>query len=484
MSDSQKEKRIGQQTPTNSFIIPYEKSLGNEAIDLYNNTTRTAMEWQEIQMMDIMAVNEDGEWLHMKYGYSIPRRNGKSELLVMRELWGLLHGESILHTAHRTPTSHASWEKLKKALDENGFEEVKRADKTKTYHKAYTATAQYGLETVHILDEGGGTINFRTRTSKGGLGEGFDLLVIDEAQEYTDEQQSTLQYVVTSSDNPQTLMCGTPPTAVSSGTVFEKLREACLSGQAQNCGWAEWSVDKMSDVKSKDTWYMCNPSLGQTLKERSVAVEDSSDEVDFNIQRFGLWLKYNQKSAILEKEWDRLQINDIPQLTGQLYVGIKYSKDGESVSMSVACLTEGKRVLVDVVDRKAVKEGNDWIVNFIRKADVKRIAIDGANGQAVLKENLKDARVKVPVTLPKVAEVIEANAVFEKSINDGSLCHFGQPSLKQCATNSEKRAIGTNGGFGYKSIMSDVDISLLDSTILALWLCSKYSKKKKQQVFY
>lgn len=484
MSDSQKEKRIGQQTPTNSFIIPYEHSLGNEAIDLYNNTTRTAMEWQEIQMMDIMAVNEDGEWLHMKYGYSIPRRNGKSELLVMRELWGILHGESILHTAHRTPTSHASWEKLKKALDENDYEEVKRADKTKEYHHAYTATAQYGLETVHILDEGGGTINFRTRTSKGGLGEGFDLLVIDEAQEYTDEQQSTLQYVVTSSDNPQTLMCGTPPTAVSSGTVFEKLRESCLSGQAQNCGWAEWSVDKMSDVKSKDTWYMCNPSLGQTLKERSVAVEDSSDEVDFNIQRFGLWLKYNQKSAILEKEWDRLQINDIPQLTGKLYVGIKYSKDGNSVSMSVACLTEGKRVLVDVVDRKAVKEGNDWIVNFIRKADVKRIAIDGANGQAVLKENLKDARVKVPVTLPKVAEVIEANAVFEKSINDGSLCHFGQPSLKQCATNSEKRAIGTNGGFGYKSIMSDVDISLLDSTILALWLCSKYSKKKKQQVFY
>ena len=484
MSDSKKGKRIGQQTPTNSFIIPYERSLGNEAIDLYNNTTRTAMEWQEIQMMDIMAVNEDGEWLHMKYGYSIPRRNGKSELLVMRELWGLLHGESILHTAHRTPTSHASWEKLKKALDENDYEEVKRADKTKEYHHAYTATAQYGLETVHILDEGGGTINFRTRTSKGGLGEGFDLLVIDEAQEYTDEQQSTLQYVVTSSDNPQTLMCGTPPTAVSSGTVFEKLRDSCLSGQAQNCGWAEWSVDKMSDVKDKDIWYMCNPSLGQTLKERSVAVEDSSDEVDFNIQRYGLWLKYNQKSAILEKEWDRLQINDIPQLTGQLYVGIKYSKDGESVSMSVACLTEGKRVLIDVINRKSVKEGNDWIVNFIRKADVKRIAIDGANGQAVLKENLKDARVKVPVTLPKVAEVIEANAVFEKSINDGSLVHFGQPSLKQCATNSEKRAIGTNGGFGYKSIMSDVDISLLDSAILALWLCKKYSKKKKQQVFY
>lgn len=479
-----KDKRIGQQTPTNSYIIPYTNTLGNEAIDLYNNTKNTAMEWQEIQMADIMAVNEDGEWLHMKYGYSVPRRNGKSELLVMRELWGLLHGERILHTAHRTPTSHASWEKLKKALEENGFEEVKRADKTKTYDKAYTATAQYGLETITMLDDNEGTINFRTRTSKGGLGEGFDLLVIDEAQEYTDEQQSTLQYVVTSSDNPQTIMCGTPPTAVSSGTVFEKLREACLSGQASNSGWAEWSVERMSDVKDKDIWYMCNPSLGQTLKERSVASEDSSDEVDFNIQRFGLWLKYNQKSAILEKEWDNLKVEEVPKLTGKLYVGIKYAKDGNSVCMSVACQTEGKRILVDVVNRKSVKEGNDWIINFLKKADVKRIAIDGANGQSLLKENLKDANIKVPVTLPKVAEVIEANALFEKSINDGSLCHFGQPSLRQVATNSEKRAIGTNGGFGYKSIMNDVDIALLDSVIFANWLCRKYSKKKKQAVFY
>ena len=478
------EKRIGQQTPTNSYIIPYEKSLGQEAIDLYNGTKNTAMEWQEIQMMDIMAIDEEGQWLHMKYGYSIPRRNGKSELLVMRELWGLLHGERILHTAHRTPTSHASWEKLKKALEENGFEEVKRADKTRKYNKAYTATAQYGLETITILDELEGTINFRTRTSKGGLGEGFDLLVIDEAQEYTDEQQSTLQYVVTSSDNPQTLMCGTPPTAVSSGTVFEKLRESCLSGQSENCGWAEWSVDRMSDVADKDIWYKCNPSLGQTLKERSVASEDSSDEVDFNIQRFGLWLKYNQKSAILEKEWDNLKVEDVPHLTGKLYVGVKYAKDGNSVCMSVACLTKEKRILIDVVDRKSVKDGNDWIINFLRHADVKRIVIDGANGQAVLKETLKNARIKTPVTLPKVKEVIEANAQFEKSINGGTLCHFGQPSLRQVATNSEKRAIGTNGGFGYKSIMDDVDIALLDSTILALWACNKYSRKKKQQVFY
>lgn len=78
--------KIGRQTPTNSYIIPYKSMLGNEAIELYNNTTRNAMEWQEIQMMDIMAVDKDGQWIHIKYGYSIPRCNGKSEILVMREM--------------------------------------------------------------------------------------------------------------------------------------------------------------------------------------------------------------------------------------------------------------------------------------------------------------------------------------------------------------------------------------------------------------
>ena len=203
------ENRIGRQTPTNSFIIPYKKSLGKQAIDLYNQSKRKAMEWQEIQMMDIMAVDDNGQWLHMKYGYSIPRRNGKSEILIMRELWGLIYGkERIMHTAHRTTTSTASYEKLKKALDQIGYTEFKRPVKGKAYEKSYTAKSQQGLETVRILDknvfdpqndEDGGIVYFRTRSGKGGLGEGFDLLIIDEAQDYTEEQESALQYTVTSS---------------------------------------------------------------------------------------------------------------------------------------------------------------------------------------------------------------------------------------------------------------------------------------------
>lgn len=103
---------LGRQTPTRSVVLPYEKTKGAQAVKLYNLTGRKAQEWQELMLYDIMSVGADGLWTHVKFGYSLPRRNGKSEILIMRELWGLVTGEHIMHTAHRTTTTHGAWEKL------------------------------------------------------------------------------------------------------------------------------------------------------------------------------------------------------------------------------------------------------------------------------------------------------------------------------------------------------------------------------------
>ena len=87
------ETRKGRQTPTQSIVLPYTKTYGNEAVDIYNTTGRTAQEWQELLCYDIMAVNDDGLWVHTKAGYSVSRRNGKNEVVVMREMWGLKNNE-------------------------------------------------------------------------------------------------------------------------------------------------------------------------------------------------------------------------------------------------------------------------------------------------------------------------------------------------------------------------------------------------------
>lgn len=460
--------RIGNQRPTHSITLPYKETLGQEAIDIYNSSGRTAQPWQELIIYDMLAVNKDSLWVHTKFGYSVPRRNGKNEIVVMREMWGLKKGESILHTAHRTTTSHAAWERICSLLD-----------KAKIEYKAIRAT---GRESIRLAD-GEGRIEFRTRSSKGGLGEGFDLLVIDEAQEYADDQESALKYVVTDSKNPQTIFCGTPPTPVSSGTVFMKLRNNALQGQTQNTAWAEWSVDSQKDPNDKENWYLTNPSLGTIFTERSVADEISGDVVDFNIQRLGLWLKYNQKSAISKTEWESLALEVLPKLTGKLHVGVKYGHDGDSVALSIAVKTEDEKIFIEAIDCRTVRSGTAWIINFLQSADIATVTIDGAGGQQLLADKMKAAKLKAPI-LPTVKQIILANSAFEQGIFSKKICHMNQPSLMQAASNCEKRAIGANGGFGYRSILEGIKIELLESVCLAYWQASEEKAKKKQKISY
>lgn len=477
------ELRKGRQTPTQSVVLPYYDTKGQEAIDLYNSSGRTAQEWQELLMSDILAVNEEGLWVHTKFGYSVSRRNGKNEVVVMREFFGLAKGQRILHTAHRTTTSSSASKRLAAILNGAGYVEIQRPKQDETYEKAYTFSKQMGLERITILGEGGGSCDFRTRSSKGGLGEGFDLLVIDEAQEYTDDQESALKYVVSDSENPQTIFCGTPPTAVSSGTVFTKMRNNALAGGTVNTGWVEWSVDKMSDVRDKELWYETNPSLGTILTERKIVDEIGTDDVDFNIQRLGLWLKYNQKSAISKTEWNEMEVKNLPALQGPLYVGIKYGRDGTNVAVSIAVKTKDKKIFVETIDCREVKAGNGWILDFISNPSVKKVVVDGSNGQQLLADDMKELKLKAP-DLPKVSDIITANSAFEQGIFQTNIVHMNQPSVEQAVSNCEKRAIGSNGGFGYKSQKEGIEIAILDSIILAYWACSTSKEKKKQKVSY
>ena len=477
------EPRKGRQTPTKSIILPYTETYGQEAIELYNSSGRTAQEWQELLTYDILAVNEDGLWVHTKFGEEIPRRNGKNEVVVIRELWGLEHGERILHTAHRTTTSTSASRRLVERLVAAGYEEVERVKRGHKYGKCFTYAKQKGLERIVLLCEGGGTIDFRTRSSSGGLGEGFDLLVIDEAQEYTDNQATALKYVVTDSRNPQTLFCGTPPTVVSAGTVFFKMRTAALQGETTNTGWAEWSVDEMTDPKNKDAWYETNPSLGTILTERAILDEVGEDVVDFNIQRLGLFLKYNQKSAISKQEWEELDCKRLPTLYGKLYVGIKYGHDGDCAAMSIACKTGDGKIFVEAIDCRSMQVGNAWILDFLSKAQWEKVAVDGANGQELLAQAMKKKKLKAPV-LPTVAEIITANASFSQAVSLKELCHMNQPSVTQIVSNCEKRAIGSRGGYGFKSILDGAKIELMDSLILAHWLCATKKEARKPKIGY
>lgn len=461
--------RVGRQSPTVSVILPYTETRGPEAVELYNLSEKSILPWQEALTYDIMAVDGDGLWIHQKFGYSVPRRNGKSEMALARCIWGLKNGERILYTAHRASTAHSIWERLSRLC-------------VKCDISIASSFRAFGKE--HLYSDGDGIIEFRTRTSTGGLGEGYDLLVIDEAQEYTPEQETALKYVVTDSANPQTIMFGTPPTAISAGTVFPNYRKHALQDESYSSGWAEWSVPDMSDANDVDLWYETNPSLGTILKERTIRSEIGDDVTDFNIQRLGLWIKYNQRSAISRNEWEALQTDKLPAFKGKLFCGIKFGIDGLNVALAVAVRTRENKIFCEVIGCRPIRDGVQWLVDFFRQADVRDVVVDGKNGADIFADAMKEAGMKRPkmVTVP---QVIKANSVFDMAMEQGSFLHMHQSAVTQVVSNCERRKIGSSGGLGYQSALDGADIALLDSMILAHWICSENkAEKKKQNIDY
>lgn len=471
--------RVGKQDPTFTNVR-FAATLGDRAIETYHESGQTLVEWQAKQVKAIMAITPDGLWKYMKYGLSVSRRNGKGEILSAREMDGLMNGEKICHTAHRTTTSHDAFNRLYRLLQKSGYEEFSKKKKEMP-EKSFYASKQYGLEHIEVV--GGGVIDFRTRTNNGGLGEGFDLLVIDEAQEYTSKQESSLSYTVTASKNPQIIMVGTPPTAVSSGDVFPRLRGDIREGKAaEEVGWAEWSIEELTeDVSNVELWYEFNPSLGTILTERNIRAELSNSVVDFNIQRLGLWLAYDRKSAISAAEWDAMEVATVPEMS-TYYIGVKYGK-GPNVAASIAGKTPDGRIFVECLGCKPMRSGNGWILEFIRNPKVMDVIVDGASGQKILADDMQRFGYFQP-KLPKVAEVVSANALWEQAITAQTICHKGQESLRTSVSNCEKRPIGSSGGFGYKSLSDLIDITIMDSAILAHYLASMSDDDYAQSVDY
>lgn len=466
------EIRLGKQTPTICIRLPYTESLGTEAVDLYNRSDRTAQDWQTLMVEDIMAVDDDGLWIHMQCGWSIPRRNGKSEILIMRILWDLTHGRRALYTAHRETTAAASWEKTIRLLTKMGYKED---EDFKSYKSA-------GRRSIEWLRDGSEAVaNFRTRSNGGGLGEGYDTLIIDEAQEYTADQQTALKYVVTDSQNPQTLMCGTPPTAVSAGDVFLKFRRNVLTGKKENAFWAEWSVPNLTDAHNPELWYETNPSLGTILTERKIRDELGDDQVDDNIQRLGLWLKYAQESAISQKDWEHCALHTAPELseTPRLFFGVKFAKSTNNVSLAAAVKLDDGKIFLEAIDCRPIRDGNAWMMPFLRNPHAVTAVIDGAGNQNLLAADMENAGTECSALLPRVNQIPEASALFEQQLFAGNLCHMNQPALRQAAENCEHRAIGGNGGFGYASVLKGADISLLEAVMLAVWQCANDSDEEE-----
>lgn len=445
---------------------------GDDACFLAASYGLTADPWQEVIVTSWLGRRADGRLTSGRCGLSVPRQNGKNAILEIVELFKMVVlGRKILHTAHEVKTARKAFLRLR-----SFFENERRWPELAALVAPGGIRQTNGQEAIVLTN--GGSIEFVARSRGSGRGFTVDDLVLDEAQELTDEQLEALLPTISAapSGDPQIIMTGTPPPPSADGAPFRRMRAAGVEGKDKRLSWHEWSPESLPDPTNHAAMLDCaaatNPALGVRLQMQ--VIEDELAQMSFEgfmRERCGAWDADALGGVVDYPTWLGLAIPkaEVPQ-EGALAYAVKFSADGERVSMAVGCRPPNGPVHVESFGVRPLLDGVAEIVPWIaeRWRNASEIVLDGRAGTGDLFAALVAAGVpKRRIRIVSVDEAITAHSGMLRAIDEGDMTHAAQPGLDAQVRIAGRRKIGNAGGWGWQAVTPDGDVTAFDAVTLA-----------------
>lgn len=444
---------------------------GGDACFLASKYGLTPDPWQEVVIASWLGRTPDDRQAAGRCGLAVPRQNGKNGILEVVELFKIVVlGRKVLHTAHEVKTARKAFLRLK-----SFFENERLWPELAALVQDIRQTN--GQEAIVLTN--GGSVEFVARSRGSGRGFTVDDLVLDEAQELTDEQLEALLPTISAapSGDPQIIMTGTPPPPNADGAPFKRMRAAGVEGKDRRLSWHEWSPEVLPDPKDRDGLLEAaaatNPALGRRLQMQ--VIEDELAQMSFEgfmRERCGAWDSSAIGSTIDYASWLGLSVPPAaaPREGVQAFA-VKFSTDGARVGCGVAVRpADGGPVHVEALGVASAADGTAGLVSWLadRWRSVAVIVVDGKAGAGDLVDALVDAGVPARrVHVVTTDEAITAHSGFLRAVQEGDLTHLAQPGLDGQVRVAGKRKIGNAGGWGWQAITPGGDVTALDAVTLA-----------------
>lgn len=474
--DDAKSAVVGAQQP--SFLSkPAAEATDHEDgldyIDLAAAFGLIADEWQEGIVTGLTARGEDGLLVAKRAGLSVPRQNGKNGALEVLELGQMvLSGRRVLHTAHEVKTGRKAFVRLASFFEEND----ELASLVKSIRKVN------GQE--QILLTNGGSCEFIARSKSSGRGFTVDTLVLDEAQELTDEALEALLPTVSAgpAGDPQIIMTGTPPEPNSVyGEVFRRTHDVAHEKSDPTLWWAEWAVQNVEGVEidpdDESLWLQANPALGSRISMGTVRAERAAmADASFRRERLGMWEEERTARVLPLEDWQACADPNVEDDGEPVVLAVDISPGRDAASIVAAGVSVDGHLWVDVIEnRRGIP---DWVVPrvqaILERQEVRALMIDVLSPAGSLIDPFEAQGVKVS----RVGSNIMAagcGQLFD-AVMAHDFRHLDQLSLNLAAAAARRRRLGD--AWAWNRASSDADITPLVAATLAL-TGRTYSKTKK-----
>lgn len=453
----------------------------------------------ELELM--LARNEDGSPAASTIGISKPRQNGKSYSARYYAVYmAVFEHRDVLYSAHHSSTTKKMFTALCDLFESpERFPDFANDIKNISHARGYEGFYFKDWKDEDGIIHKGGCIEFATRTNSGARGGTFSVIVIDEAQELTaDQQEGMLPTVSASSDAqdaelmPQQIYIGTPPGPTCNGTIFRQMHDSAHESTDPAIWWLEWGIETDDIIgyipnrdKAIEYAYMTNPAMGYRIAEKTVENEFDTMRLDgFARERLGWWtpvVKHELDYAIDKDTWEACK-STLPKPEGKTAYGVKFSGDGSMVALCGAVMPDDGPARISLIEQRPTGHGIGWLADWLNQRYNKAccVVIDGRNGVDVLVERITDTwKMKGSVIRPTTKDMIAATGTLVNALNERSVTWFHQQeALNDSAITSVKRSLGGGWCFGGDNVIP------IEAASLALWgaVNSKRNPGKKMRI--
>ena len=462
--------RLGSQLPRVRLAPRSPSNDVDDAVYLSTSYGLTPDEWQEDVLAGWLGIRRDGKWAAPRCGLAVPRQNGKNGIIEMRELHGMVTlGEKFLHTAHEVKTARKAYTRLV-SFFENKRKYPELAELVAEIRKTN------GQEAIVLTN--GGSVEFIARSKGSGRGYTVDVLVLDEAQELSEEALAALLPTISAAPlgNPQTILTGTPPGPKMNGEVFTRTRTAGIKGTDRRLSWNEWSVESMpDDLSDKTIWAQVNPAAGTRLAFAAMADErELMDDETFSRERLGLWEEEGARNRVIPSEAWASCLDITSEIVSVPVFALDVSPNHSWSAVAVAGMRQDGLPHIEVTSSQGVvdhRPGTDWVVP--RLVDLKArwpgMVLVIASGSAA--ESLVPAlqAAGFELVFVKGNDVAAGCGLFYDLATTAGLRHLGQTELTTALSVARKAVEDGEGAWRWGRRKSSSDITPLYAATLALW---------------
>jgi len=418
--------------------------------------------WQQWLLREMLAERqarpEDGEapgyrWAARTAAMLVPRQNGKGKVLEARELVELyLLGTGLTtHTAHEAATADKHFARMRALC--SSHRELRRRLKPISARTGESESFSFGngewsIQLVGTDDSPGPTIEFRTRTGKGGRGFSGDLLVFDEAMYVSAAQANALVPTMSAKPNPQLIYAASAVDTQEhpDGATLGRVRARAIAGGDRSLLYADWSAEgddpETVDVYDEQAIAQANPSLGYGMTWTAIDGERPDlTRRGFAVERMGVgaWPadRGPDEGALDYQRWLTLVEHDEP-LTDPVALAVDTNPLRSSTSIVVVGWTPSGRALAEVIERRS---GTGWVVERLKQLTARwdpcAVGMDSKGPAASLLPDLRKAGIEPFVTT--YAELIEACSRWTDALNDSQLAHRDDPRLNDAVRTVQRR---------------------------------------------